>query len=165
MILIYHYLNPSPYLTFNQVITLLPLSLKVLFYFTFVRAISSTLSHFTLNNFRVFADKPKWNNANGDNDIVLITGGVTGIGYEVVKQLRHQGATIVVIDVVQVGKGEGLEGVRYYQCDITDREAIGEIAGWIRKEVGEPTVLVCPFSSPPLPSVPFLRYLLIFSTR
>lgn len=122
--------------------TTLPLSLRLLLIFTFLRLTSSTLAHATLNNFQILPDPPRWSNPGGDDDIVLITGGITGIGLEVVKQFRNQGVKVIVLDLVEAVLNSRVEGVHYYQCDVTDRQAITDCAFKIRQDVGQITVIV-----------------------
>ena len=47
------------------------------------------------------ADPPKWSRFKGDGDVVLITGGSTGIGKEVVEILAKKTNKIAVLDMAE----------------------------------------------------------------
>ncbi|UPK97472.1 hypothetical protein LCI18_008407 [Fusarium solani-melongenae] len=71
---------------------------------------------------------PAWD---WDNEIVVITGGSSGIGAHLAQKLhaRNPKTKVVIIDY-------------YYQCDLSDSSQIRAICEKIRTEVGHPTVLV-----------------------
>ncbi|KAH7216901.1 uncharacterized protein BKA55DRAFT_546335 [Fusarium redolens] len=80
-----------------------------------------------------------------NNEIVVITGGSSGIGAHLARQLhaRNPNTKVVIIDYVPL-TWEPLEGAytKYYQCDLSDSSQIRLICEEIRAEVGHPTVLV-----------------------
>ncbi len=69
-------------------------SLSVLFSISLLRKLNSTLSRQVLNNFTT--DKT-WDWA---KEIVVITGGSSGIGAEVVKMLTEKNIKVIILDVV-----------------------------------------------------------------
>ena len=55
-----------------------------------------------------------------ENNVVIVTGGASGIGKHIVKQLIDAGAKVVVSDL-SVETGEGEDGVFNVKCDITKK--------------------------------------------
>ncbi|KAL7917966.1 hypothetical protein ACQKWADRAFT_324218 [Trichoderma austrokoningii] len=82
---------------------------------------------------------------NWDEEIVLVTGGSSGIGASICKHFlaRNARTRIVVVDYAPLGWKAEQEGVRlsYYQCDLSDTSALKATCERIRNEVGHPTVL------------------------
>ncbi|KAM6534419.1 hypothetical protein FALCPG4_004059 [Fusarium falciforme] len=85
---------------------------------------------------------PAWD---WDNEIVVITGGSSGIGAHLAQKLhaRNPKTKVVIIDYVPL-TWKPIEGActKYYQCDLSDSSQIRAICEKIRTEVGHPTVLV-----------------------
>lgn len=75
-----------------------------------------------------------------NKDIVLVTGGSSGLGHEIVKMYNEQGAVVVVLDV-QLPRDK-VDGVFYYTCDVSDKEQILQVSQQIKQEVGFVTILV-----------------------
>ncbi|KAK9473705.1 uncharacterized protein V1510DRAFT_362693 [Dipodascopsis tothii] len=73
-------------------------------------------------------------------DVVLITGGCSGLGEALVHRLRAKKIPVVVLDVAE--PAEAIEGVRYFKVDISARDEVVEVARVIKEEIGEVTVLV-----------------------
>ncbi|UKZ47640.1 hypothetical protein TrVGV298_001863 [Trichoderma virens] len=85
------------------------------------------------------------NTWNWDEEIVVVTGGSVGIGASICDQLlaRNSRTRIVVIDYAPLGWQPKQEETRlsYYQCDLSDSNALRSTCERIRSEVGHPTVL------------------------
>ncbi|KAI9929304.1 hypothetical protein ASPWEDRAFT_111994 [Aspergillus wentii DTO 134E9] len=96
--------------------------------------LNQTLSRLALNNW--VSDPWDW-----AREIVLITGGSSGIGEQMVHRLAEHGITVVILDLVAPQTATP-DKVHFYQCDITSPEAVHAAAQQIRKDVGHPTVLV-----------------------
>ncbi|KAE8442819.1 hypothetical protein EG329_002791 [Mollisiaceae sp. DMI_Dod_QoI] len=108
--------------------------IKALFYFSLIRLVSNYLDAGALDNWTV--DKYDWK-----KEIVLITGGAGGIGGNVVKLLAEKRIKVVVLDVIPM-TFETPSNVYYYQCDITSPSTISSVASEIRKDVGDPTIII-----------------------
>ncbi|KAK1255904.1 hypothetical protein MKX07_008163 [Trichoderma sp. CBMAI-0711] len=82
---------------------------------------------------------------NWNEEIVLVTGGSTGIGASICKQLlaRNPRTRIVVVDYAPLSWKPEQEGVRlsYYQCDLSKADALRSTCERIKAEVGHPTVV------------------------
>ncbi|KAI4153461.1 MAG: hypothetical protein LQ340_002302 [Diploschistes diacapsis] len=88
-----------------------------------------------------------------DDEVIVISGGASGLGKCLAESYALKGASVAVLDIggERVAEGEekeeeeeeeGVDGVRYYTCDVADADAVGESWGRITKELGTPTVLV-----------------------
>ena len=82
-------------------------------------------------------------------EVVLVTGAGHGIGREVALQLGRLGAIVVCVDKnrennestgAQV-RAEGGHGW-CYQCDVSDKTAVREMAARVRREVGDVNILI-----------------------
>ncbi|RKU47340.1 hypothetical protein DL546_004579 [Coniochaeta pulveracea] len=74
-------------------------------------------------------------------EVIVITGGASGLGMLVAEVYGMRGATVAVLDVVEMENGEA-RGVTYYKCDVSDKEQVARVAAQIEKELGTPTVLI-----------------------
>ncbi|KAJ0159942.1 Short-chain dehydrogenase/reductase family 16C member 6 [Colletotrichum tanaceti] len=79
-----------------------------------------------------------------DKEVVVVTGGSSGIGNSIVRHIlsRTPRATVVVVDLAPLSWEGTADNVRYYRCDLTDTGALKALCDRIRAEVGHPTVLV-----------------------
>lgn len=121
--------------------------------FVALKALNRALSRLARNH-GWKADPLRWSFNAGEGDVVLITGGSTGIGKEVVDILAKRTNKIAVLDlapptydaselrrcsVILVKLALTLpplsEDVKWYKCDVTDPAAIAEVAKRVRTEV------------------------------
>jgi hypothetical protein len=82
---------------------------------------------------------------NWDQEIVLITGGSSGIGASVAQQLsaRNRNTRIVIIDFLPLSfKVPEKSNLFYYQCDLSKSFDIKATCAAIRNDVGWPTVIL-----------------------
>lgn len=83
-------------------------------------------------------------------DIVLVTGGASGIGALMAKKFGRLGAKIIIWDlnesllkkVEQEVKTESNTDCRSFVVDVTDRAAVYKCAERIKKEIGDVTILI-----------------------
>ncbi len=79
-----------------------------------------------------------------ENRSVVITGGASGIGEEMVRAFAAQGARVSFIDIAR-DMGEALAaatGASFHPCDVTDIPALREALARIESEAGGVDVLV-----------------------
>lgn len=100
-----------------------------------------------IHSIYLFFIPPEPKSVNGE--IILITGTGHGMGREMALRFARLGAVIVCVDINPAGNQETVElikekkGKAYsYECDVTNRDAIKEMAGKIRREVGDVTMLI-----------------------
>lgn len=104
-------------------------------------AANDQLTHLFANNFT----SPGHGEWDWDREIVLVTGGSSGIGQNTVQGLleRNPRTTVVIVDYAPLGwtppKGSR---IHYYQAELTKSDVIRSIAARVKKEVGHPTVLI-----------------------
>ncbi|RMZ85671.1 hypothetical protein DV737_g674, partial [Chaetothyriales sp. CBS 132003] len=116
-------------------------ALKVAFAFGFISRANEALNRLALNAWSLGRVGTPWS-WDGKTEIVLVTGGCSGFGFEFVKGFAGK-AKVVVLDIspfpAELAK---LPEVYYYKCDVSDYEQIHSVANAIRKEVGHPSVLI-----------------------
>jgi NAD(P)-dependent dehydrogenase (short-subunit alcohol dehydrogenase family) len=74
-----------------------------------------------------------------ENEVVVITGGASGLGLLIAQNYGMRGASVAVLDVRDFGE-EGIEevfgaGVLYIRCDVGDRAEVEDAKGRIVDEV------------------------------
>ncbi|KAK3313618.1 hypothetical protein B0H66DRAFT_643140 [Apodospora peruviana] len=83
-----------------------------------------------------------------DREIVVITGGSSGIGENVAKGFlrRNPKTTLVIVDFAPLSwtppSGTLGKNVHYYQADLSKPDVIRDVCARIRAEIGHPTVLI-----------------------
>ncbi|TGO27711.1 hypothetical protein BPAE_0038g00570 [Botrytis paeoniae] len=110
-------------------------ALKVLLVLGIVRSVNNKLSQLVLNNWKSNAKFIK------SQEVVLITGGSSGIGESMAREFSSKGVKVVVMDV-NPPKMPFPSNVFYYRVDITSTSQIASAASEIRKSHGDPTVLI-----------------------
>lgn len=92
------------------------------------------------NNNWVQTSRWNWN-----KEIVVITGGSSGIGASLAQQLcaRNHLTTIIIIDYVPLAwVPPNGSSIHFFQCDLSDSSQIRPVCSKIRQEIGHPTILV-----------------------
>lgn len=98
------------------------------------------LSRLSLNN---WTSDRTWD---WSREIVLITGGSSGIGALIASQLAERGIKVVILDLKPPAADSEIKGqnsnTSFYKTDVTSSSNIAEVAAAIRRDIGHPTVLV-----------------------
>lgn len=82
-------------------------------------------------------------------EVVVITGGASGLGLLIARVYGLRGVSVAVLDVKEVADVEGWDessGVEYYQCDIGNRKEVEGTARRIEKDVCFVFVFGCLFT-------------------
>jgi len=74
-------------------------------------------------------------------EVVVITGGASGLGLLIAEVYGMRGVTVAVLDVREPEGGEA-RNVEFYKCDVGDRKQIEAVAKDIERDLGTPTVLI-----------------------
>lgn len=100
-----------------------------------VRSINKTISQWSFNN---WTSAGRWV---ASRELVLLTGGCSGIGKQVMEDLARSGVRVIIVDINEP-TFKLPANVSFYRCDITSSAAVAELAKTIRSDHGDPTVLV-----------------------
>lgn len=113
---------------------------KVIFGLGLTRAINRKLSSMAANSWR-WGPAPGWN---WPKEIAVVTGGCSGIGLAIVRKLRAKGIRVAILDIQPLPEELSCDsaGVKYYKCDVTSSASVADAAAEIRRDFGEPTILV-----------------------
>lgn len=76
-------------------------------------------------------------------EVIVITGGASGLGLLIAEVYGMRGATVAVLDVKEMENGEA-RGVTYYKCDVTDKAQVAKVAADIERDVTHPPPLYSP---------------------
>lgn len=74
-------------------------------------------------------------------EVIVITGGASGLGLLVAEVYGMRGATVAVLDKAEL-ESTDVRGITYYKCDITDKAQIAAVRKEIERDLGLPTVLI-----------------------
>lgn len=74
-------------------------------------------------------------------ELVLVTGGSSGLGLSITKQFASKGIKVVNIDINEP-PADALASTKFYKADLTSWEQVSEVANQIKKEDGNPSVLI-----------------------
>ncbi|KAJ9122308.1 hypothetical protein QFC22_001729 [Naganishia vaughanmartiniae] len=74
-------------------------------------------------------------------EVVVVTGGGSGVGRSIVDKAAERGAKVVILDVAKPCDALQ-ENIWCYVCDVSDRKAVNKVALKVIKEVGVPTILI-----------------------
>lgn len=69
-----------------------------------------------------------------EDEVIVITGGASGLGLLIAEVYGMRGATVAVLDIQELEAGEA-RGVTAYKCDVGDKKQIVRVAAQIEKEV------------------------------
>lgn len=82
---------------------------------------------------------------NLEDEVIVITGGASGLGLLIAEVYGMRGASVAVLDVRDLENGEA-RGVTHYKCDVTDKEQLARVSRQIEEDVRSPC-LSLPYSS------------------
>lgn len=82
---------------------------------------------------QLIVDATRTPNYNIENDVVVITGGSSGFGYELSKEFTRRRLAVAVLDIA-VPEFE-VAGVKYYLCDVRDNDEVIAVLETVRREV------------------------------
>ncbi|KAK4683972.1 hypothetical protein P7C73_g6237, partial [Tremellales sp. Uapishka_1] len=95
---------------------------------------------------RVYANQLSWFFAppplNWEDQIVLITGGGSGVGALLAETLAMRHVTVVVLTNVQPRFENDNGNINTYICDVSKYAEVQAVADKVRGEVGDPTIIV-----------------------
>lgn len=114
--------------------------LRTLVGLVLVYGLNKTLNRLALNHWALFRQGNPWR---WSQEIVLITGGCSGFGFLTVKGLSPKVRKVVILDIVDLPEElRRLPNIVYYKCDITNPQAVQEVADDVRNSHGTVTVLI-----------------------
>ncbi|KAK2791471.1 hypothetical protein FQN53_002580 [Emmonsiellopsis sp. PD_33] len=101
-----------------------------------LRTLSRLLSRAVVHNFQ----RPlrRWDNA---RELVLLSGGCSGIGKQVMYDFVNAGVKVVILDLTEPGFTLPAN-VTFYKADVTSPTSLQAVANQIRTAHGDPTVLI-----------------------
>ncbi|KAJ5215129.1 hypothetical protein N7468_010808 [Penicillium chermesinum] len=81
-----------------------------------------------------------------EREVVLITGGASGLGLLIAQLYGMKGASVAVLDIKVFAEGEleatlG-EDVEYFRCDVGNRQELEAVKETIEEKLGTPTVII-----------------------
>jgi hypothetical protein len=80
-------------------------------------------------------------------EVIVITGGASGLGLLIAEVYGMRGATVAVLDTNPLENTEA-RGITYYKCDVSDRAQIARVATEIERDVSA-EVAVLPWEHDP----------------
>ncbi|QSS62457.1 short-chain dehydrogenase/reductase [Histoplasma capsulatum] len=115
--------------------SLLTKALLAVLVLSILRSANRTLSSLVVNNWQ--RQRP-WDNK---RELVLLTGGCSGIGKQIMLDLAQKGVRVVILDVVEPSF-KLPPNVFFYAADVTSTAIIKAVGDAIRAAHGDPTVLI-----------------------
>lgn len=74
-------------------------------------------------------------------EVIVVTGGASGLGMLIAEVYGMRGASVAVLDVNQMEHTEA-RGVTYYKCDVSDKAQVAKAAVEIEKDVSIDALLL-----------------------
>ncbi|KAI9801500.1 MAG: hypothetical protein M1833_002732 [Piccolia ochrophora] len=75
-------------------------------------------------------------------EVIVITGGASGLGALIAEVYGMRGASVAVLDVQGLEEEEIARGVEFYKCDVGEKAQVEKVAAEIEEELGTPTILI-----------------------
>ncbi|WPH00373.1 Hypothetical protein R9X50_00320000 [Acrodontium crateriforme] len=78
------------------------------------------------------------------DEVVVITGGASGLGKTLAEIYGMRGASVAILDVrmPKTDESDGLARVQFYECDVGDADAVEKAKTRIEDDLGAPTILI-----------------------
>jgi sorbitol-6-phosphate 2-dehydrogenase len=76
-----------------------------------------------------------------EGKVAIVTGGASGIGLHIAKELNNNGAKVVVSDL-NVDEGQQADGTYFVKCDVTKKESVDTMVAKTVKLFGSVDILV-----------------------
>lgn len=73
---------------------------------------------------------------NLEDEVIVITGGASGLGLLIAEVYGMRGASVAVLDVREMENGEA-RGVTYYKCDVANKEQLARVSRQIEEDVSQ----------------------------
>ncbi|KAF2758468.1 estradiol 17-beta-dehydrogenase [Pseudovirgaria hyperparasitica] len=106
-----------------------------------VSLINNVLNGWALRNWKWSSDSTKdwvWG-----QEVAVITGGSNGIGAATAERLALRGVKVAVLDVMDLSAElKASPNIKYFNCDLRNREAVAKAATEVRSTLGSPSILV-----------------------
>ncbi|KAJ5287058.1 NAD(P)-binding protein [Penicillium angulare] len=104
----------------------------------FVGLISRTNSYLSQRALNRLYGSTTWNRS---EEIIVVTGGSSGIGAAIVKELATRGTKVIIFDINEPQE-QLRSNIFFYKVDLASYEEIKEIVAQVRSDHGDPTVLI-----------------------
>ncbi|KAH8651821.1 putative short-chain dehydrogenase/reductase family 16C member 6 [Tricladium varicosporioides] len=109
-------------------------ALKTIWAFTILYHLNKFLSHVSVNGHKTVV----WDS---QKELVIVTGGSSGIGSLTVRGFAEKGVKVFILDLNPPKESHG-PNVFFHQTDVTSSASIAKAAHQIRSSHGNPTVLI-----------------------
>ena len=76
------------------------------------------------------------------NRTALVTGGVNGMGREIVSRLRRDGARVVVADINVPDPADAVDGASYFETDVTSEPSVANLRSELKQRDIDVEILV-----------------------
>lgn len=120
-------------------LTYVKIALAALLAAGLARRANEKLSSMASNSWRL-GGAPGWD---WPHEVAVVTGGCSGIGLAIVQKLLQKRIKVAVFDIQPLPKElQRNSNVRYYKCDVTSTASLSEAAASVRRDFGEPSILV-----------------------
>ncbi|KAF2864283.1 NAD(P)-binding protein [Piedraia hortae CBS 480.64] len=104
--------------------------------------VNDWLGRLAMNSFRLRSERHRYD---WPDEVALITGATGGFGSRFARDLAAKGVKIIAVDVIESMPQDDLRNnarINYYQCDITDRDAVMKLAEEVTEVHGDVSILI-----------------------
>ncbi|TKA76931.1 hypothetical protein B0A55_03116 [Friedmanniomyces simplex] len=117
------------------------IALQGLFALGLLRRLNKFLSELAQNSFRWSSERSRYD---WPNEIAVVTGAASGFGRLLAIGLASHGIKVMALDLAPAlpADMQSDKRIAYYQCDVTDPDAVNDVASRIVAEHGNPSILI-----------------------